>query len=123
VDAARAKRLAVDLSGRFGAGRADAANDAAAAVEGADGIVNATPVGMAAHPGLPIARNLLRRDLWVADVVYFPIETEFLRAARDLGCRTMAGGRMAVFQAARAFRLFTGIEPDVERMSKHFDSM
>jgi shikimate dehydrogenase len=72
---------------------------------------------------LPVARNLLRRDLWVADVIYFPIETAFLRAARGLGCRTMSGGGMAVFQAAHAFRLFTGIEPDVERMTRHFDSM
>jgi shikimate dehydrogenase len=123
VDATRAKQLAADLCGRFGAGRAIAAQDPAAVVESADGIVNATPVGMAAHPGMPVARHLLRRDLWVADVVYFPIETEFLRAARNLGCRTMSGGGMAVFQAAGAFRLFTGCEPDAARMSAHFNSM
>ncbi len=123
VHAARGKRLAAGLCDRFGAGRAVAANDAAAVVEVADGIVNATPVGMAAYPGLPVARNLLRQDLWVADLVYFPIETEFLRAARDLGCRTMSGGGMAVFQAAGAFRLFTGREPDAARMIAHFSSM
>jgi shikimate dehydrogenase len=67
--------------------------------------------------------GFLRPDLWVADIVYFPLDTELLRAARSLGCRTMAGGGMAVFQAADAFRLFTGREPDAERMIKHFDSM
>ena len=47
--------------------------------------------------------------MWVADVVYFPIETALLRAARQLGCRTMSGEGMAVFQAVRAFEHFTGI--------------
>jgi shikimate dehydrogenase len=123
VDAARAGQLAADLCVRFGAGRAVAAHDPAPMVEAAGGIVNATPMGMGAHPGLPVARELLRPDLWVADVVYFPIETAFLRAARDLGCRTMSGGGMAVFQAVGAFRLFTGRQPDAERMIAHFNSM
>lgn len=70
---------------------------------------------------MPAAR--LRRDLWVADIVYFPLETELLRAARAIGCRTMAGGTMAVFQAVGAFRLFTEIEPDADRMFRHFASM
>jgi shikimate dehydrogenase len=122
VDAARAAVLAADLCGRFGARRAVAADDPAP-VAAADGIVNATPMGMAAHPGLPVPPGLLRPDLWVADVVYFPIETAFLRAARERGCRTMSGGGMAVFQAAAAFRLFTGREPDAERMIAHFNSM
>lgn len=123
VDKARATDLAADLCGRFGAERAIAAPDSAPAVDAADGIVNATPVGMGGHPGMPVARELLRPDLWIADIVYFPIETELLGAGREIGCRTMTGGGMAVFQAADAFRLFTGLEPDVERMMRHFDSM
>ena len=71
---------------------------------------------MAAHPGLPFAAELLHPGLWVAEVVYRPLETELLRAARDLGCATLDGGGMAVFQAADAFRLFTGREPDASRM-------
>jgi shikimate dehydrogenase len=123
VEQLRAERLAADLRGRFGKERAVAVHNAGSAVESADGVVNATPVGMAAHPGLPMDCDLLRPDLWVADVVYFPIETAFLRAARQRGCRTMAGGGMAVFQAAGAFRLFTGREPDTERMMMHFNAM
>ena len=61
--------------------------------------------------------------LWVAEIVYFPLETELLREARRLGCRTMNGSGMAVFQAVEAFRLFTGIAPDAERMQRHFASM
>jgi shikimate dehydrogenase len=123
TDTARAKRLAADLCGRFGAGRAIASRDLTQVINSADGIVNTTPVGMASHPGMPIACGLLRPELWVADIVYFPLETELLGAARALGCRTMAGGSMAVFQSADAFRLFTGREPDAEWMMKHFESM
>jgi shikimate dehydrogenase len=86
----------------------------------ADGVIHATPVGMAAHPGLPLPAALLRADLWVADVVYRPLETELLRHARECGCRTLDGGGMAVFQAAGSFELFTGVEPDRERMLADF---
>jgi shikimate dehydrogenase len=78
---------------------------------------------MDAHPGMPLPAELLRRDLWVAEVIYFPLETELLRRARALGCRTIDGGGMAVFQAVAAFRLFTGLEPDSDRMIAHFASM
>jgi len=86
----------------------------------ADGLIHATPTGMAAHPGLPLPEDLLHPRLWVAEVVYRPLETELLRRARALGCRTLDGGGMAVFQAAEAFQLFTGVEPDAERMLRHF---
>ena len=86
----------------------------------ADGLIHATPVGMAAHPGLPLPAELLRADLWVADVVYRPLDTELLRRARELGCRTLDGGGMAVFQAAGSFELFTGVAPDRERMLADF---
>jgi quinate/shikimate dehydrogenase (NAD+) len=123
TDRGRAERLAHDLCGRFGTGRALAADDTAQAVRAADGIVNTTPLGMAKYPGMPLARELLRPGLWVADIVYFPLETELLATARAIGCRTMGGGGMAVFQAADAFRLFSGLDPDAERMIRHFESM
>lgn len=116
----RAERLAADLQDRFGVGRAEACVDLPATIASAQGLVNCTPVGMAKFPGTPLPTALLRRDLWVADIVYFPIETALLRAARSLGCRTMDGGGMAVFQAVGAFRLFTGLEPEPERMLRHF---
>ena len=120
VEPGPAERLAARLCTHFGAGRARAVSDLAAAVAGADGLINATPVGMAEYPGLPLPAELLHPGLWVVDIVYFPLETELLRRARALGCRTLDGGDMAVFQAARAFRLFTGIEPDAARMRRHF---
>jgi shikimate dehydrogenase len=84
-------------------------------------VIHATPAGMAEHPGMAFPPDLLHDGHWVAEVVYRPLETELLREARELGCRTLDGGSMAVFQAAEAFRLFTGVEPSVERMLRHFD--
>jgi len=78
---------------------------------------------MAKYPGTPIPVTLLRPELWVAEIIYFPMETELLRAARARGCRSMGGGGMAVFQAVDAFRLFTGVEPDAERMLRHFERL
>ena len=123
VDASRAARVAAGLCERFGAGRAEAVIDAAQAVAAADGIINATPIGMAAHPGMAFPAAWLRPSLWVAEVIYFPLETEMLRRARDHGCRILDGGGMAVFQAVEAFRLFTALTADADRMLAHFQSM
>lgn len=123
VDAARAEALAASLNRHFGEGRAVAGLDLPASMAEADGLIHATPTGMAKYPGLPLPAELLAPRHWVAEIVYFPLETELLRQARALGCRTLDGGGMAVFQAVEAFRLFTGITPDAERMLRHFASM
>ena len=114
----RAADLAGSLNRHFGAGRAVTATPdrLAALLAEADGLVHATPTGMAAHPGLPVAPELLRPGLWVAEVVYRPLETELVRVARASGCAVLDGGGMAAFQAADAFRLFTGAEADSGRM-------
>jgi shikimate dehydrogenase len=116
----RAERLAGSLCTRFGPERAVVGTDLARAMARADGLIHATPTGMAGYPGLPLPEALLNPVLWVAEIVYFPLETELLRASRVRGCRTLDGGGMAVFQAAEAFRLFTGTAPDAERMLRHF---
>ena len=123
VDSKRSAELAASLSSRFGEGRARAGTDLAAAMAAADGLVHCTPTGMAKLPGIPLPPELLQARHWVAEIVYFPLETELLRVARSKGCRTLDGGGMAVFQAVGAFRLFTGLEPDAERMLRHFASM
>ncbi|PWI08459.1 shikimate dehydrogenase [Streptomyces sp. NWU339] len=117
----RADELADSLNRTFGADRAAAAPldrlpKLLAAADGSGGLVHATPTGMAAHPGLPLPAELLHPGLWVAEVVYRPLETELLRTARAAGCAILDGGGMAAFQAADAFRLFTGREPDRARM-------
>jgi shikimate dehydrogenase len=118
IDKARAE----DLAAKLGNG-VEAGTDLEAAMANADGLIHCTPTGMLKQPGMALPAALLRKDLWVAEVVYVPLETELLRVARAKGCRTLDGGGMAVFQAAGAFRLFTGVEPDAERMLRHFQSM
>ncbi|MFI2565337.1 shikimate dehydrogenase [Paenarthrobacter sp. NPDC018779] len=86
----------------------------------ADGLVHCTPIGMAAHPGLPLDIELLESRHWVADIVYRPIETQLVREARAKGCEVLDGGRMAVGQAADAFKIFTGQDADRDRMREHF---
>ena len=77
-------------------------------------------MGMAAHPGTSVPVAMLRADLWVADIVYFPLETELLAAARRTGCRVMDGSGMAVHQAAGAFEIFTGRQASADRMREAF---
>ena len=115
----RARQVAARFGNRAGQ-RVMAATAPDEALRAANGLVHATPTGMQHHPGLPIERALLRPDLWVVEIVYVPLETELLRAARGRGCRTVDGGEMALHQAAEAFRLFTGLEPSLERMRDAF---
>ncbi|MDE2198207.1 MAG: shikimate dehydrogenase [Rhodospirillales bacterium] len=122
TDAARAEAAAAQMATHFGAGRVTVAEDAQAAVREADGIVNATPVGMAKFPGTPFPAGWLRPAAWVSEIIYFPLETELLREARALGCRTIDGSGMNVWQAAEAFRLFTGRVPDIARLRRIFDA-
>ena len=104
-------------------GRAIARTDLGGAMAEADGLITCGHDRHGEASGLPLAAKFLRPRLWVAEIVYFPLETELLRTAKGIGCRTLDGGGMAVFQAAEAFRLFTGIAPNIERMLSHFVSM
>ncbi|RZJ15468.1 MAG: shikimate dehydrogenase [Acidovorax sp.] len=114
----RAAQLAADVNALYG-DRARAA-DLSAAMAQASGLIHATPTGMDKLPGLPLDVGLLRPAMWVSEVVYFPLETALVKAARALGCRVSDGGGMAVGQAVGAFELFTGEAPDAARMDAHF---
>lgn len=124
-DARRAERVAAALTGRSAGVTAAAADprDLPAILRSAAGLVNATPIGMADHPGMPCDPGLLRASLWVADIIYRPLVTEFLRAAQGRGCRTMSGARMAVHQAADTFELITGLAADRPAMFGDFEEL
>lgn len=113
---ALARRVAENHPGRVVA----SADELASAAKRAEGLIHATPTGMVGHPGLAFDPSLLRPEMWFAEIVYFPLETELLRAARKRGCRTADGGGMMVWQAIGAFERFTGIKPDAARMEAHF---
>ena len=120
LDQAKARQMAAALTDRFGPDRIRVVADIGNSMDRFSGLINATPIGMDKHPGSPLAPRLLQPSMWVSEVVYFPLETELLRAARAIGCRTVDGGGMVVFQAAEAFQLFTGVKADAERMLERF---
>jgi shikimate dehydrogenase len=123
LDRERAEKLARRVAEHYSGRQAIPVHDPALAIKQADGLIHATPTGMAAHPGLPLDPSLLHPDLWVAEIVYVPLRTELLRAAEERGCRTLDGGGMMVWQAVEAFKHFTGITPDARRMDAHFRRM
>jgi shikimate dehydrogenase len=93
------------------------------ALDGADGLVNATAVGMLPSRDMPVPLTALRRDLWVADAVYQPLWTPLLAAARDKGATVMTGRELALDQAVDAFEIFTGRAADREAMEGAFDEV
>jgi shikimate dehydrogenase len=122
ADHGRAVDLAIALQVTY-PGCHVAAVAAAEALPGATGLVHASPTGMDKLPGMPLEPALLRSDLWVSEVVYFPLDTALLREARARGCRVADGGGMAVGQALGAFELFTGLRADPARVDAHFRSL
>jgi len=123
IDTDRANRLVDTLSSQFGADRIAVASSPEDVAERLSGVVNATPVGTVGQPGSPFPLSLHRPDLWVVDIVYVPLETQLLAAARAAGSRVLSGLGMAVFQAVRAFELFTGRKADPLRMRQTFEAL
>ncbi len=122
LDRSRAAALAERMSSIFDDRKVTVCEDVPAVIAAADGLVHATPTGMQKYPGMPVPAECLRPPLWVAEIVYVPLLTELLRAARQHGCRTLDGDGMAVFQGAMAFKLFFGVNPDAARMQRRFHS-
>jgi shikimate dehydrogenase len=122
LDAGRAAARAADLQEQFPGQRVSARphGELQEALARATGFAHCTPVGMHLHPGMPVAAEWLRAGMWVSDVVYLPVDTELIVAARERGCSVVDGGTMAVGQAVDAFRWVTGRPADAERMRSHF---
>ena len=120
LDGARANALKADLAAYYGTSRCRVTSDLERDIAAADGVVNATQVGMRGFPGNPVPVSALKATHWAADVIYTPIETEFIQAAAAIGARVLSGGGMCVHQAIEAFRLFTGVQPDAARLHRTF---
>ncbi|MFK4527250.1 shikimate dehydrogenase [Bradyrhizobium japonicum] len=119
-ETARAEKLASLLARHGGATVAKSVEDA---LDGATGLVNGTPVGMLPNRGMPVPAALLHEKMWVADAVYSPLITPLLAAAQAKGARIMTGRELAIYQAADAFELFTGLAPSTEVMGEAFDEV
>ncbi|MGB8666840.1 MAG: shikimate dehydrogenase [Serratia inhibens] len=119
-DPARSHSLQQQLARHFGEQRIGVTEDVAGALADSDGLVQATPIGMTGHPGMPVDIDWLQPRHWLADVIYVPRETELVKKARAKGCRAIVGDGMVVHQAALAFQLYTGHAPDTASMSQVF---
>lgn len=84
---------------------------------------NATGMGMKPLEGQTYIpdKSFLRPDLIVSDVIYYPRETELLRMAKEVGCKTMNGLGMMLFQGAAAFKMWTGEDMPIEYMKEKLD--
>jgi shikimate dehydrogenase len=120
-DGSRANALCTDLIVSYGQVRCRVARDLEPEIAAADGVVNATQTGMRGFPGNPVPVSALKPSHWAADVIYTPVDTEFIKAAVAKGVRTMSGDGMCVHQAVEAFRLFTGTTPGVAPLRRAFD--
>lgn len=120
-----AKRLAARLSATPSRASVEVIDISAveSAIQDVDGLVHATPTGMHHRPGMAVSIDRLAHAAWVSEIVYLPLETELVRAARERGHRVLDGGRMAVGQAVESIRIITGGEPDTARMREHFISL
>jgi shikimate dehydrogenase len=102
------------LADQFGPSVHPAAWDAIAdLLPGAGLLVNTTSLGMHGQPALEIGVNLLPQRAVVADLVYVPLETPLLGAARARGLKTADGLGMLLHQAVRGFELWFGQRPEV----------
>lgn len=119
-DMARAQALCDQILALRNAAQLTSLSDAAVSGFAFDGVVNATPMGMASHPGMAVDITTFAPVSWVCDIVYFPLETELLRAAKSAGAKPISGQGMAVGQAAASFELFTGHKADAARMAADF---
>ena len=120
ADSRKAEALSARLEARMAV---RVFGDVRAALDGAGGVINGTPVGMPPNRDTPVPANLLHAGMFVVDAVYTPLWTPLLLAARAAGCRVMTGRDLAIDQAVDAFRLFTGFEPSREPIAAAFDGV
>jgi shikimate dehydrogenase len=92
---------------------------AAAQMNGAATVVNTTALGMSGKPDFDISLAGLRAGTLVTDVVYTPLETHFLRAAKKQGCLIVDGLGMLLHQAAPGFERWFGVRPDVDDATRN----
>jgi shikimate dehydrogenase len=108
ADRSKADELARALMIAYRDLEVQAAGSIEQACEGADGLVNCTPLGMVGYGGSVFPNNVLDKSRWAFDAVYTPMDTQFLLAARAVGLSTMSGYELLLHQGVDCFRIFTG---------------
>ena len=111
----RSHALATKLRERDGSVQANVADSAEEAVDGVDGVVNGTPVGMYLHRGTPVDLATIADQQWLFDAIYSPIETPLMQRAAEASISRISGFDLFFGQAIDAFEIFTGhrLTPDL----------
>lgn len=115
-DQGKADALVASVNQHFTSYIARRAETLSEAVEGADGVINSTPVGMVGYPGSAFAGTPMDHCRWAFDAVYTPVDTEFLSAAAKAGVEVLSGYELFFYQGVQAFRLFTGHSVDEQAL-------
>lgn len=97
-----------------------AGDDLVSEMQQADGLINATPVGMFQYPGNPFPTEGFHSQKWAFDAVYTPVDTTFLQQCRGKGIETLSGFRLFLYQGFNAFQHFTGVTPDAKTVEVEF---
>ena len=108
VDRRKSTALAKTIHSVYGHTRIEVADTVEQSAQGADALVNGTPVGMIGIGGCPFPPDLLVGRRWAFDAVYTPVDTPFMLAARAAGLATMSGYELFFYQGIDAFRYFSG---------------
>ena len=118
----KAEKLAKEIAEKLGKefGREVKFDSLDADLEGVDIVINATPIGMYPNVNVePIVKaDKLREDMVVMDLIYNPLETVLLKEAKKVGAKAINGLGMLIYQGAIAFKIWTGVEPNVEVMKE-----
>lgn len=120
LDPAKAIALKAKLNNKV---RVVSASEAIGATHEADGLVNASALGMAEYPGMAFAANAIGRQKWAFDAVYTPPETLFLATARHAGVRPISGFELFKHMALRTFAAYTSVMPDQRAMLPCLDAL
>ena len=116
----RAVTVAKEISKNMGAnveGKLASDKVLADEIKHADLLINATPIGMYPKEGIsPISKDLLHQELFVFDVIYNPMETQLMKEAAEIGCKTLSGLDMLINQGVIAFEWWTGKTPKSKLM-------
>ncbi|WP_323772410.1 shikimate dehydrogenase family protein [Antarctobacter sp.] len=111
-DAAKAEALAAEL-GALGQGvRVVAMSNAVEAAQGAEGLLNGTPVGMVGYGGTPLPAAAMAGAGWAFDAVYTPVDTQFLTDAAAAGATILSGYELFFYQGVHAWAHFAGLPLD-----------
>ena len=116
LDRAKADALATALRPLAVQTKIETGTDAVALANGADGIVNCTPLGMVGIGGTPLPATALAGANWCFDAVYTPVETTFLRDAADAGLKIISGYELFFGQGVDAWQIFTGVPLDQDAL-------